>query len=132
MSSEADGKDRDAFMVVTKLILIHSGKPFVLILSLDYVIGRSDLKLNEDKWRKLVHKASLPPSQAHAFANNTILQNRATTSLNNKLNLRINLFCVLSGNGYIEGTELDGFLREFVSSVNATDTSPEVGLFVSF
>jgi Ca2+-binding EF-hand superfamily protein len=29
------------------------------------------------------------------------------------------------GNGYIEGTELDGFLREFVSSVNATDTAPE-------
>lgn len=30
------------------------------------------------------------------------------------------------GNGYIEGTELDGFLREFVSSANATDISPEV------
>lgn len=30
------------------------------------------------------------------------------------------------GNGYIEGTELDGFLREFVSSVNANDTAPEV------
>ncbi|XP_071448200.1 calbindin-32 isoform X2 [Hetaerina americana] len=30
------------------------------------------------------------------------------------------------GNGYIEGTELDGFLREFVSSANATDVSPEV------
>ncbi|GLV36128.1 Calbindin 53E [Carabus blaptoides fortunei] len=29
------------------------------------------------------------------------------------------------GNGYIEGTELDGFLREFVSSANATDISPE-------
>nr|CAD7439806.1 unnamed protein product [Timema bartmani] len=29
------------------------------------------------------------------------------------------------GNGYIEGTELDGFLREFVSSANATDVSPE-------
>lgn len=28
-------------------------------------------------------------------------------------------------NGYIEGTELDGFLREFVSSANATDVSPE-------
>ncbi|KAE8748437.1 hypothetical protein FOCC_FOCC004869 [Frankliniella occidentalis] len=32
--------------------------------------------------------------------------------------------CV-AGNGYIEGTELDGFLREFVSSANATDVSPE-------
>lgn len=30
------------------------------------------------------------------------------------------------GNGYIEGTELDGFLREFVESVNNTDTGPEV------
>ncbi|XP_043213283.1 calbindin-32-like isoform X2 [Amphibalanus amphitrite] len=30
------------------------------------------------------------------------------------------------GNGFIEGTELDGFLREFVSSVNATDCGPEV------
>ncbi|ETN62960.1 calbindin-32 [Anopheles darlingi] len=29
------------------------------------------------------------------------------------------------GNGYIEGTELDGFLKEFVSSANATDISPE-------
>ncbi|GAB6032563.1 Calbindin-32 [Chamberlinius hualienensis] len=29
------------------------------------------------------------------------------------------------GNGYIEGNELDSFLREFVSSVNATDTGPE-------
>lgn len=32
------------------------------------------------------------------------------------------------GNGYIEGTELDGFLREFVSSANVTDISPEVSL----
>ncbi|KAI2799154.1 Calbindin-32 [Blomia tropicalis] len=30
------------------------------------------------------------------------------------------------GNGYIEGCELDNFLREFVSSVNATDIGPEV------
>ncbi|XP_033252161.1 calbindin-32 isoform X1 [Drosophila miranda] len=29
------------------------------------------------------------------------------------------------GNGYIEGTELDGFLREFVASANVTDISPE-------
>jgi len=29
-------------------------------------------------------------------------------------------------NGYIEGNELDGFLREFVSSVNAIDCGPEV------
>ena len=35
-------------------------------------------------------------------------------------------FCSDLGNGYIEGTELDGFLREFVASVNSTDTSPEV------
>lgn len=32
------------------------------------------------------------------------------------------------GNGYIEGTELDGFLREFVSSANVTDISPEVSV----
>ena len=30
------------------------------------------------------------------------------------------------GNGYIEGNELDGFLREFVESVNNTDSGPEV------
>lgn len=29
------------------------------------------------------------------------------------------------GNGYIEGSELDGFLKEFVSSVNANDAGPE-------
>ncbi|XP_069957323.1 calbindin-32 isoform X4 [Cherax quadricarinatus] len=29
------------------------------------------------------------------------------------------------GNGYIEGSELDGFLKEFVSSVNANDSGPE-------
>ncbi|XP_045460703.1 calbindin-32 isoform X2 [Harmonia axyridis] len=29
------------------------------------------------------------------------------------------------GNGYIEGTELDGFLREFVSSANISDVGPE-------
>lgn len=30
------------------------------------------------------------------------------------------------GNGYIEGKELDNFLREFVCSVNAVDVGPEV------
>lgn len=30
------------------------------------------------------------------------------------------------GNGFIEDVELDGFLREFVSSVNAADVGPEV------
>jgi hypothetical protein len=34
----------------------------------------------------------------------------------------------VTGNGYIEGTELDGFLKEFVSSANASDVSPEVRL----
>jgi len=34
----------------------------------------------------------------------------------------------LAGNGFIEGIELDGFLREFVSSVNANDANPEVRL----
>ncbi|KAF6199447.1 hypothetical protein GE061_007473 [Apolygus lucorum] len=29
------------------------------------------------------------------------------------------------GNGYIEGTELDGFLKEFVSSANAENVGPE-------
>lgn len=32
---------------------------------------------------------------------------------------------MLTANGYIEGTELDGFLREFVSSANVTDVDPE-------
>jgi hypothetical protein len=37
------------------------------------------------------------------------------------------------GNGYIEGGELDGFLREFVSSVNHTDCGPEVVFdFISY
>ena len=37
------------------------------------------------------------------------------------------LFCTfLTGNGYIEGSELDGFLREFVESVNNVDSGPEV------
>lgn len=35
----------------------------------------------------------------------------------------MNLF---PGNGYIEGSELDGFLKEFVSSVNANDSGSEV------
>lgn len=30
------------------------------------------------------------------------------------------------GNGFIEGRELDDFLREFVSSVSLTDVGPEV------
>lgn len=30
------------------------------------------------------------------------------------------------GNGYIEGSELDKFLKEFVSSVNVADVGPEV------
>ena len=37
------------------------------------------------------------------------------------------MFCTfLTGNGYIEGSELDGFLREFVESVNNVDSGPEV------
>lgn len=35
-------------------------------------------------------------------------------------------FLPITGNGYIEGTELDGFLREFVSSANSSDIAPEV------
>lgn len=35
-------------------------------------------------------------------------------------------FNSLSGNGFIEGTELDGFLREFVSSANETEVNAEV------
>ena len=33
----------------------------------------------------------------------------------------------ISGNGYIEDKELDGFLVELVTSVNAVDLGPEVG-----
>ena len=36
------------------------------------------------------------------------------------------LYFTLTGNGYIEGSELDGFLREFVESVNNVDSGPEV------
>ena len=35
------------------------------------------------------------------------------------------IFSYFPGNGFIEGQELDGFLREFVTSVNASDV--EVG-----
>ena len=35
-------------------------------------------------------------------------------------------FFSLAGNGFIEGRELDKFLREFVSSVNFNDVEPEV------
>jgi hypothetical protein len=38
----------------------------------------------------------------------------------------------VTANGYIEGTELDGFLAEFVSSVNIMDVGPEVSLFFLF
>lgn len=31
-----------------------------------------------------------------------------------------------TGNGFIEGTELDGFLREFVSSANPTEVNSDV------
>jgi hypothetical protein len=31
------------------------------------------------------------------------------------------------GNGYIEGHELDDLLRELASSVNVSDTNPDVG-----
>lgn len=40
--------------------------------------------------------------------------------------IKRNVFVFFAGNGYIEGTELDGFLREFVSSANTADVSPEV------
>ena len=33
---------------------------------------------------------------------------------------------LFSGNGYIEGTELDAFLKEFVGSVTSTESGPEV------
>jgi hypothetical protein len=33
------------------------------------------------------------------------------------------------GNGYIEGHELDDLLRELASSVNVSDTNPDVGWF---
>ena len=36
------------------------------------------------------------------------------------------------GNGFIEGTELDGFLREFVASANPTEVNSEVSHFIIF
>lgn len=44
----------------------------------------------------------------------------------NHVTNQILFYYIFSGNGYIEGTELDGFLREFVSSANVTDIAPEV------
>lgn len=44
------------------------------------------------------------------------------------INISTNMKRLFLGNGYIEGNELDSFLREFVSSVNATDCGPEVRL----
>ena len=35
-------------------------------------------------------------------------------------------FSLFPGNGYIEGKELDDFLKEFVSSVNVSDVGQEV------
>ena len=40
--------------------------------------------------------------------------------------LNESLFLSFTGNGFIEGTELDGFLREFVSSANPTEVNAEV------
>lgn len=40
--------------------------------------------------------------------------------------LNESLFLSSAGNGFIEGTELDGFLREFVSSANPTEVNAEV------
>ena len=42
----------------------------------------------------------------------------------------VDLRCSFPGNGYIEGSELDSFLREFVSSVNASDVNPMVGITI--
>jgi hypothetical protein len=41
--------------------------------------------------------------------------------------IKVFIFSLRSpGNGFIEGTELDGFLREFVSSANPTEVNAEV------
>lgn len=39
---------------------------------------------------------------------------------------------LITGNGFIEGTELDSFFREFISSVNTTDCGPEVSSAIQF
>ena len=40
---------------------------------------------------------------------------------------------IIPGNGYIEGDELNGFLKEFVSSVNPDPSeAPEVGYQQTF
>lgn len=42
-----------------------------------------------------------------------------------------NSFFASLGNGFIEGTELDGFLREFVSSANPTEVNAEVSYYIN-
>ena len=42
------------------------------------------------------------------------------------------MFCFIAGNGYIEDKELDGFLIELVTSVNAVDLGPEVRNVLSY
>lgn len=41
----------------------------------------------------------------------------------------IHTVAIKTGNGFIEGTELDGFLREFVASANPTEVNSEVSHF---
>ena len=69
---------------------------------------------------------------------NPIYQLPRTYNKNNDLILNYKKKCyvqvlnefpfILPGNGFIEGSELDGFLREFVTSVNSSDTAPEVSI----
>ena len=54
-----------------------------------------------------------------------------TTYILTKGSICVVFLSISQGNGYIEGKELDGFLKEFVSSVNQSDCGPEVSLSLS-
>lgn len=60
----------------------------------------------------------------------TLLYNTNSNVRNSTSQKSSNPILQILGNGYIEGTELDGFLREFVSSANFTDIAPEVNLII--
>ncbi|XP_076066262.1 calbindin 53E isoform X2 [Oratosquilla oratoria] len=77
-----------------------------------------------------ISEANVRKMNANEKCNNFMRQFRDTESRELK-KLTANQFMEVwshydaDGNGYIEGSELDGFLKEFVSSVNAADANPE-------
>lgn len=67
----------------------------------------------------------------------TVTSTQTRSSLLSLSNAQTRERSLHAGNGFIEGTELDGFLREFVSSANPTEVNSEVSQsfsssFISF